>query len=193
MCLVHKPFQISNDLSCLLFLSLLVLVENKISLLRPHITIFVVVGCGGDRDKGKRPLMTQIATDKSDVTILTSDNPRSEDPFAILDDMLAGVGWGVQDYLKFGEKNHYVPLSNGHKLFVHVNRQVAIRAAVAMAEEGDMVVVAGKGHETYQIVGDKKEFFDDRKECREALQYVDGLHQAGIDTSEFPWMLHESQ
>ncbi|VVB01182.1 unnamed protein product [Arabis nemorensis] len=75
-------------------------------------------------------------------------------------------------------------------------------AAVAMGEEGDMVlcltllcflqVVAGKGHEVYQLEGDKKEFYDDREECQEALQYVDELHQAGIDTCEFPWRLPES-
>ncbi|XP_057978288.1 UDP-N-acetylmuramoyl-L-alanyl-D-glutamate--2,6-diaminopimelate ligase MurE homolog, chloroplastic isoform X2 [Malania oleifera] len=110
----------------------------------------------------------------------------------ILDDMLSGVGWSMQDYLKYGENDYYPPLPNGHRLFLHDIRRVAVRAAVAMGEEGDMVVVTGKGHETYQIEGDKKEFFDDREECREALYYVDELHQAGIDTSEFPWRLPES-
>ncbi|PIA49366.1 hypothetical protein AQUCO_01300292v1 [Aquilegia coerulea] len=154
--------------------------------------VITVIGCGGERDRGKRPMMAKIATDKSDVTLLTSDNPRTEDPLDILDDMLAGVGWTMQDYLKYGENDYYPPLRNGHRLFLHDIRRVAVRAAVAMGEEGDMVVVAGKGHETYQIEGDKKEFFDDREECREALQYVDELHQAGIDTSEFPWRLPES-
>lgn len=154
--------------------------------------IITVFGCGGERDRGKRPLMTKIATDKSDVVILTSDNPRNEDPLDILDDMLAGIGWTMQDYLKHGENDYYPPLPNGHRLFLHDIRRVAVRAAVAMGEEGDVVVVAGKGHETYQIEGDKKEFFDDREECREALHYVDELHQAGIDTSEFPWRLPES-
>ncbi|XP_015896086.3 UDP-N-acetylmuramoyl-L-alanyl-D-glutamate--2,6-diaminopimelate ligase MurE homolog, chloroplastic [Ziziphus jujuba] len=159
--------------------------------LRPR-RIITVVGCGGERDRGKRPMMAKIATDKSEVTILTSDNPRNEDPLDILDDMLAGVGWTMQDYLKYGENDYYPPLPNGHRLFLHDIRRVAVRCAVAMGEEGDMVVVAGKGHETYQIEGDKTEFFDDREECREALQYVDELHQAGIDTSEFPWRLPES-
>ncbi|KAG9441292.1 hypothetical protein H6P81_017146 [Aristolochia fimbriata] len=154
--------------------------------------IITAFGCGGDRDRGKRPIMTKIATDKSDVVMLTSDNPRTEDPLDILDDMLAGVGWTMLDYLKYGENDYYPPLPNGHRLFLHDIRRVAVRAAVAMGEEGDIVVIAGKGHETYQIVGDKKEFFDDREECREALQYVDELHQAGIDTSEFPWRLPES-
>ncbi|KAH7690754.1 UDP-N-acetylmuramoylalanyl-D-glutamate-2,6-diaminopimelate ligase protein [Dioscorea alata] len=154
--------------------------------------IITVFGCGGERDRGKRPLMTKIATDKSDVVILTSDNPRNEDPLDILDDMLAGVGWSMQDYLKYGENDYYPPLPNGHRLFLHDIRRVAVRAAVAMGEEGDIVVVAGKGHETYQIEGDKKEFFDDREESREALHYVDELHRAGIDTSEFPWRLPES-
>nr|GMD99885.1 UDP-N-acetylmuramoyl-L-alanyl-D-glutamate--2,6-diaminopimelate ligase MurE homolog, chloroplastic [Ipomoea batatas] len=154
--------------------------------------IITVFGCAGESDRGKRPIMTKIATDKSDVTILTSDNPKNEDPLDILDDMLAGVGWTMQDYLKHGENDYYPPLSNGHRLFLHDIRRVAVRCAVAMGEEGDMVVVAGKGHETYQIEGEKEEFFDDREECREALQYVDELHQAGIDTSEFPWRLPES-
>ncbi|RZB94745.1 Protein ALBINO OR PALE-GREEN 13 isoform B [Glycine soja] len=149
--------------------------------------VITVIGCCGEGDRGKRPVMTKIATDKSEVTMLTSDNPKSEDPLDILDDMLAGVGWTMQDYLKYGENDYYPPLPNGHRLFLHDIRRVAVRAAVAMGEEGDVVVVAGKGHETYQVEGDKKEFFDDREECREALQYVDELHQAGIDTSEFPW------
>lgn len=154
--------------------------------------IITVLGCPGETDRGKRPMMTKIATDKSDITILTSDNPKNEDPLDILDDMLAGVGWTMQDYLKYGENDYYPPLPNGHRLFLHDIRLVAVRCAVAMGEEGDMVVVAGKGHETDQIVGDKKDFFDDREECREALQYVDELHRAGIDTSEFPWRLPES-
>ncbi|KAL5552058.1 hypothetical protein UlMin_002234 [Ulmus minor] len=154
--------------------------------------VITVIGCAGESDRGKRPMMTKIATDKSDVTILTSDNPKSEDPLDILDDMLAGVGWTMQDYLKYGENDYYPPLPNGNRLFLHDIRRVAVRCAVAMGEEGDIVVIAGKGHEAYQIEGDKKEFFDDREECREALQYVDELHQAGIDTSEFPWRLPES-
>ncbi|XP_061348678.1 UDP-N-acetylmuramoyl-L-alanyl-D-glutamate--2,6-diaminopimelate ligase MurE homolog, chloroplastic [Gastrolobium bilobum] len=154
--------------------------------------IITVIGCCGESDRGKRPMMTKIATDKSEVTMLTSDNPKNEDPLDILDDMLAGVGWTMQEYLKYGENDYYPPLPNGHRLFLHDIRRVAVRAAVAMGEEGDVVVVAGKGHEAYQIEADKKDFFDDREECREALQYVDELHQAGIDTSEFPWRLPES-
>ncbi|PKA55004.1 hypothetical protein AXF42_Ash003641 [Apostasia shenzhenica] len=154
--------------------------------------IITVIGCCGEGERGKRPLMTKVATDKSDVVMLTSDNPKNEDPLDILDDMLAGVGWSMQDYLKYGENDYYPPLPNGHRLFLHDIRRVAVRAAVAMGEEGDVVVVAGKGNETYDIEGDKEEFFDDREECREALHYVDELHQAGIDTSEFPWRLPES-
>ncbi|WCJ26297.1 UDP-N-acetylmuramoyl-L-alanyl-D-glutamate--2 6-diaminopimelate ligase [Euphorbia peplus] len=154
--------------------------------------IITVIGCTGGEERGKRPLMTKIATEKSEVTMLTSDNPKNEDPLDILDDMLAGVGWSMQEYLKYGENDYYPPLPNGHRIFLHDIRRVAVRCAVAMGEEGDMVVIAGKGHETYEIVGDKNEFFDDRDECREALQYVDELHRAGIDTSEFPWRLPES-
>ncbi|KAJ8426711.1 hypothetical protein Cgig2_000338 [Carnegiea gigantea] len=194
--------------------------------------IITLIGCCGEKERGKRPMMTKIATDKSEVTMLTSDNPGKEDPLDILDDMLAGVGWTMLDYLKYGENDYYPPLPNGHRLFLHDIRRVAVRCAVAMGEEGDMVllafksshdygkrmdlffgygmgvspfcqdislvlskllqVVTGKGHEKFQIEGDKTEFFDDGQECREALEFVGELHQGGIDTSEFPWRLPES-
>uniref|UniRef100_A0A452YTG7 UDP-N-acetylmuramoyl-L-alanyl-D-glutamate--2,6-diaminopimelate ligase MurE homolog, chloroplastic n=3 Tax=Triticinae TaxID=1648030 RepID=A0A452YTG7_AEGTS len=154
--------------------------------------IVTVVGCCGEKERGKRPMMTKIAAEKSDVVMLTSDNPASEDPLDILDDMLSGVGWTMEEYLKHGANDYYPPLPNGHRLFLHDIRRVAVRAAVAMGEQGDVVVVTGKGNDTYQMEGDKKEFFDDREECREALQYVDQLHRSGIDTSEFPWRLPES-
>ncbi|XP_020581132.1 uncharacterized protein LOC110025164 [Phalaenopsis equestris] len=134
--------------------------------------IITVFGCGGERDEGKRPLMTKIAAEKSDLVILTSDNPRNEDPMDILDDMLDGVGWTINDYLQIGESDCYPPLPNNHRIFVHENRRVALRAAIAMGKEKDIVVVAGKGHETYQIEGDRKMFFDDRKEGREAIPKV---------------------
>ncbi|KAI0489306.1 hypothetical protein KFK09_029148 [Dendrobium nobile] len=154
--------------------------------------VITVFGCGGERDKGKRPLMTQVAAEKSDLVILTSDNPRNEDPMDILDDMLDGVGWTINDYLQVGESDCYPPLPNYHKIFVHENRRVALRAAIAMGKAEDIVVVAGKGHETYQVEGDRKVFFDDREECREAIRIVRKLQQEGIDCSVFPWWLPQS-
>ncbi|EMS50835.1 UDP-N-acetylmuramoyl-L-alanyl-D-glutamate--2, 6-diaminopimelate ligase [Triticum urartu] len=136
--------------------------------------IVTVVGCCGEKERGKRPMMTKIAAEKSDVVMLTSDNP---------------ARWTMEEYLKHGANDYYPPLPNGHRLFLHDIRRVAVRAAVAMGEQGDVVVVTGKGNDTYQMEGDKKEFFDDREECREALQYVDQLHRSGIDTSEFPWRI----
>nr|GEZ92478.1 UDP-N-acetylmuramoyl-L-alanyl-D-glutamate--2,6-diaminopimelate ligase MurE homolog, chloroplastic [Tanacetum cinerariifolium] len=109
-------------------------------------------------------------------------NPK-RDPLDILDDMLAGIGWTMQDYLKHQADDYHPPLPNGHRVFFQDIRRVAVRSAVAMGEEGDIVVVTGKGHETYDTVGETTEFFDDREECREALQYVDELHRA----SEYPW------
>uniref|UniRef100_A0ACD5U546 Uncharacterized protein n=1 Tax=Avena sativa TaxID=4498 RepID=A0ACD5U546_AVESA len=158
----------------------------------PPLLFYVVIGCCGEKERGKRPMMTKIAAEKSDVVMLTSDNPASEDPLDILDDMLSGVGWTMEEYLKYGANDYYPPLPNGHRLFLHDIRRVAVRAAVAMGEQGDVVVVTGKGNDTYELEGDKREFFDDREECREALQYVDQLHRSGIDTSEFPWRLPES-
>ncbi|XP_020080042.1 uncharacterized protein LOC109703730 [Ananas comosus] len=142
--------------------------------------IITVVGCAGESDKGKRPIMTELAVDKSEVVILTSDNPKTENPLNILDDMLAGVGWTMHDYVHYCKNDYYPPLPNGHRLFVHDNRRVAVRAAIAMAEKGDIVVVAGRGHEDYQLQGHKKIHLDDREECREALHYINKLHRAGL-------------
>lgn len=110
--------------------------------LRPE-RLITVFGCGGDRDRKKRPLMAQAAARNSDVVILTSDNPRSEDPLAIIRDAEAGLG---------GCPSHSVP-----------DRAAAIREAIYLARERDIVLIAGKGHETYQQVGTEKFDFDDRK------------------------------
>jgi len=103
--------------------------------------IYCVIGCGGDRDKGKRPQMAEVACRLSDVALLTSDNPRSEDPWQILKDMTTGL---THDNYR-----------------VIVDREDAIDRAVNLAEPGDFILVAGKGHETYQIIGDERIDFDD--------------------------------
>ena len=111
--------------------------------------LITVVGCGGNRDKGKRPMMAREAVDGSWKTILTSDNPRFEEPQDILNDMLAG--------LDMVEKA---------KSLTIVDRREAIRTACALAQAGDVVLVAGKGHEDYQIIQGVKHHFDDREEVK---------------------------
>jgi UDP-N-acetylmuramoyl-L-alanyl-D-glutamate--2,6-diaminopimelate ligase len=111
--------------------------------------VIVVFGAGGDRDRGKRPLMGKVAADLSDITIVTSDNPRSEDPLAIIQDVLQGTGLDVE---------------------IDPDRKSAITRAVALADEGDVVVIAGKGHEQGQDVGGVVSPFDDRDVAREALR-----------------------
>jgi len=112
--------------------------------------LITVFGCGGDRDRGKRPLMARAAARHSDVCIITSDNPRSEDPEAIIREVEAGMG--------------------GARYRSVTDRSEAIRIAVHAAGEGDIVLVAGKGHEPYQQFADKTIDFDDRKEARRALR-----------------------
>ncbi|XP_064986815.1 UDP-N-acetylmuramoyl-L-alanyl-D-glutamate--2,6-diaminopimelate ligase MurE homolog, chloroplastic-like [Musa acuminata AAA Group] len=125
--------------------------------------------------------MTKITADKSNVVILTSDNPRNEDPMKILDDMLAGVGYTMEEFCSLhGGSNSHQKLPNGCSLSVNGDRRLALRAAFAMGKEGDAIVVAGKGHETYQIEGDTKKLFDDRVECREHCE----MKQAGRETGE---------
>lgn len=109
----------------------------------------VVFGCGGDRDRGKRPEMGRVAAQRADRTYVTNDNPRSEDPQAIVDEILAGVG--------------------SAPVIVELDRRKAIERAVAEAAPGDTVLVAGKGHENYQIIGSATVAFDDAQVAREAL------------------------
>ncbi len=114
--------------------------------------LITVFGCGGDRDRSKRPLMGAVATRLSDVVVVTSDNPRSEPPESIVDDILRGMGAA-------GRKE-------GH---VVVDRRDAIARALEMAQPGDAVVIAGKGHETYQVLRDRTIPFDDRQVARDVL------------------------
>lgn len=114
--------------------------------------LITVIGCGGDRDKSKRPVMARVAATGSDRVFLTSDNPRTEDPQQILNDMQAGLD----------------PI-NKRKCLSISDRREAIRAAAAFAETGDIVLVAGKGHETYQDINGIKHDFDDRVVLKEAF------------------------
>lgn len=116
--------------------------------------LFTVVGCGGNRDLGKRPDMAHIAASQSHMAILTSDNPRFEDPEEILRQMERG-------------------LRDGDRSLKIVDRREAIRCAVAMAQEGDIVLIAGKGHETYQEICGLRQHFDDREEARLSLAEAD--------------------
>lgn len=112
--------------------------------------ILTVFGCGGDRDATKRPIMARAASERSDLTVITSDNPRTEDPVSILDEVAMGIASGRES--------------------VRIEDRVeAIRFAIRAAKPGDTVVIAGKGHENYQIIGRTKIHMDDREVAREAL------------------------
>ena len=114
--------------------------------------VITLFGCGGDRDRSKRPLMGEAVAEGSDFAVLTSDNPRSEDPLAIINDALVGL------------RRRDIP----H--VVEPNREAAIRCAIAEAAPGDIVILAGKGHETYQVFADRTIPFDDRAVARKVLR-----------------------
>lgn len=123
--------------------------NNILDALRPHTEgqLYCIIGCGGDRDKTKRPVMAKIAQDKADIAVITDDNPRSEDPTQIRKDMMVGA----PEAKEIG------------------GRAEAIKWAVAQLEKGDVLVIAGKGHEQGQIIGDITEPFDDREQARAAI------------------------
>jgi UDP-N-acetylmuramoyl-L-alanyl-D-glutamate--2,6-diaminopimelate ligase len=127
--------------------------ERALSAAREHATgrVLLVFGCGGDRDRGKRPEMGRIAAERADQAWVTSDNPRGEDPAAIVADIVAGA-------------------ADRARLEVELDRRAAIAAAVAAARPGDVVLIAGKGHETTQTIGARVLPFDDRLVAREALR-----------------------
>ena len=133
----HTPDGLENVLKCVREIT-----EGK---------VICVFGCGGDRDKTKRPIMGEIAARLSDVAVVTSDNPRSEDPEAIIEDIKAGIGRG------------------GAKLIVDSDRKDAIKKALKIAGAGDIVVLAGKGQETYQILASGKIHFDEREVIAQIL------------------------
>jgi UDP-N-acetylmuramoyl-L-alanyl-D-glutamate--2,6-diaminopimelate ligase len=119
--------------------------ERVLETLRPLTPgrLLVLFGCGGDRDKGKRPIMGRIAAERSDLAFVSSDNPRTEDPERIIDDIVAGMGGGK-----------YVRVAD---------RREAIARAINEARAGDTLLLAGKGHETYQVIGTVKQPFDERE------------------------------
>ena len=127
--------------------------ENLLKAARPFIQgrMICVFGCGGDRDRTKRPKMGKIAAELADVAVVTSDNPRTEDPERILQDILEGIPESVEP-------------------IVISDRATAIHTAILQAAPGDGVLIAGKGHEDYQILGTEKIHFDDREQAREALE-----------------------
>lgn len=122
--------------------------------LRPR-RLITVIGCGGDRDRQKRPLMGRIAVEQSDIAIITSDNPRTEEPLAIIDEIIAGA--------------RQAPDAE-ERLRIEPDRARAIAMAIELAGRDDLVLIAGKGHETYQILGTRRIHFDDREQVREALR-----------------------
>jgi len=130
----------------------------------PHRKIITVFGCGGDRDRSKRPVMGGIAQRYSDLAILTSDNPRTEDPLAIIEEVVGGMGEGAGPYE------------------IEPDRRKAIARALDLVGEGDILLVAGKGHETVQILGKELNHFDDRAVVREILAATDG--ESGASGSE---------
>ena len=127
--------------------------------------VICVFGCGGDRDRGKRPLMGEAAAARSNLVIATSDNPRTEDPLAILGEVEPGLARSGKHQL---DPRHARSRADGY--CVVPDRREAIELALRCAHSGDAVLIAGKGHEDYQIVGTEKRPFDDRAEARRALQ-----------------------
>lgn len=122
--------------------------------------LIVVFGAGGDRDSGKRPLMGAVAAKMSDIAVVTSDNPRSEDPVEIIDRIVQGLQQGLAK----------ISMGRNFKYFTEVDRFSGIKKALELAGENDVVVIAGKGHENYQIFRDRTIHFDDREVARNILR-----------------------
>lgn len=142
--------------------------ENVLATLKEIATgrIITVFGCGGDRDNGKRPIMGRIAADMSNLAIVTSDNPRTEDPHTILEQIEEGI---TPLCIRAYEREQLAEGFTEKGFVVIENRHEAIRLAIKLARSGDIVLLAGKGHEDYQIIGTTKHHFDDREEAAAAF------------------------
>ena len=147
-------------------------VENRKPATR-HPKLICVFGCGGDRDRGKRPLMGEIAARLSDLVVLTSDNPRTEAPLTILQEIEAGVQkTGLKEFPISSLGSQSAKLGSERGYCVEADRRQAIRIALRAARNGDLVLIAGKGHEDYQILGTQKIHFDDREVARDELERI---------------------
>ena len=144
---IGQPFQVAVDYAHTPDALAAVLEAGRESLGRPGARLLLVFGCGGDRDRAKRGPMGRAAVEGADTVIVTSDNPRSEDPARIIDEILGGIPEGVDH----------------PRVTVEPDRGLAIAKAISLAQPGDVVVIAGKGHETEQIIGDLTVAFDDRE------------------------------
>jgi len=146
--------------------------ENALAALRALTTgrIICVFGCGGDRDRTKRPIMGAIAARLSDLAVVTSDNPRTEDPVAILDQIVPGIR--AQGVPEAGART-IDTLAGGKGFVIEPDRRRAIALGIGAARPGDTVLIAGKGHEPYQIIGHQAVHFDDREEAAAALERLE--------------------
>jgi UDP-N-acetylmuramyl-tripeptide synthetase len=145
--------------------------ENALSALRAigARRIICVFGCGGDRDRAKRPMMGEIAARLSELSVATSDNPRSEDPLAIIEEIVPGLRQaGAAETTAGGAR-----AAGPKQYIVEADRRRAIEIALAASRPGDTVLIAGKGHETYQIIGGRTIHFDDREEAARALERLE--------------------
>ena len=159
--------------------------EKALRVLRPLARgkLIAVFGCGGDRDRGKRALMGEIAARLSDLAILTSDNPRSEEPLKIIEEMEAGVRetglakFQISDFRSqiSNLKSKIENLKSERGYFVEPDRRAAIRLSLRLARPGDLVLIAGKGHEDYQILGSKRIHFDDREVAKEEIEKLSAV------------------
>ena len=145
--------------------------ERMLHALRPLTRgrLIALFGCGGDRDRGKRPLMGEIAARLTDLVVLTSDNPRTEEPVRIIEEVEEGIR-------KAGKKkfqiSNFKSQNRGGDMgyYVEPDRRASIRLALRLARAGDLLLIAGKGHEDYQIMGQRRIRFDDREVVREELE-----------------------
>ena len=163
--------------------------ERVLNTLRPLTKgrLITVFGCGGDRDRSKRPIMGEIATRLSDFTIITSDNPRTEDPLEIIKEIETGIntggrgqGLGVRKISDAEFQELQTPNSRLRTAYAVIpDRHEVIRAAVNMADTNDIILVAGKGHEEYQIIGSTKIHFNDSEEIKRAMEQRDAIKAAG--------------
>jgi len=158
--------------------------ERALQVLRPLTRgrLFAVFGCGGDRDRGKRPMMGEIAARLSDIAVVTSDNPRSEEPLKIIAEIEEGVKNVGMDRFQVSGVRFQDPKPETRNLkpgtergyFLEPDRRAAIQLAIGLARPDDLILIAGKGHEDYQILGSRRIHFDDREVAREELARLRG-------------------